>query len=490
MKSVEQELKQIAKLIDASKDESNSMLLEKGLTLLEKLDYSLLCNDQKVKFHYYYANAWNNKKIFNRSQIDSTWSFDQEEISKELYHLRFCLKIEAFEELEKELKCQIYVNLGNLYSNIGRLAEAIEIWKKALKIISYFPMALCNLGYGLQQYSLYLEDESHKNIFVYHAYKYLGEGLKFKKYIYPSAYTFFESIFLSIEAHWPQEYLKTYHSFDYNLGKNRNLANYRRWNLENCMYINPLNDLSDYPVACHDILHLPSMTVRINEPPKYHSIFNQIKQEYGTARFLLYESLHNNKLSIADKDILLLDTFDYSDYSYNTEKLKIAFRIIYAIFDKIAYLLNDYLKLGIEQHKVSLKTLWHNKDKTLKQQFSNSENLPLRGLYWLSRDLFEKSDEHSVLIEPDAQNLADIRNHIEHKSFKIKKEGSEKGSIKDDITYVISKTEFLNKTLKQMKLVRSAIIYTSLAINQEELKNAPQNVIPFNLKELDYKLKR
>ena len=41
-----------------------------------------------------------------------------------------------------------------------------------------------------------------------------------------------------------------------------------------------------------------------------------------------------------------------------------------------------------------------------------------------------------------------------------------------------------------MKLVRSAIIYTSLAINQEELKKAPQNVIPFNLKELDDKFKR
>ena len=53
----------------------------------------------------------------------------------------------------------------------------------------------------------------------------------------------------------------------------------------------------------------------------------------------------------------------------------------------------------------------------MRQSFLTSENWPWRGLYWLSKDLYE-SDLCNVL-EPDARALHDLRNHLEHKYVKV-----------------------------------------------------------------------
>ncbi|MDB5137145.1 MAG: hypothetical protein JWP37_3748 [Mucilaginibacter sp.] len=121
------------------------------------------------------------------------------------------------------------------------------------------------------------------------------------------------------------------------------MLNYRKWCLKHQLYTNPLNDLGNYTIADHDVLHLPTMTVAAGEPPKYHTLFNQLKQEYATARFLYYEGTQPHKQHYADQDVKLVDTLEYAEYSIHMEKVKIAFRLIYSLFDKIGYLLNDYL---------------------------------------------------------------------------------------------------------------------------------------------------
>jgi hypothetical protein len=139
-----------------------------------------------------------------------------------------------------------------------------------------------------------------------------------------------------------------------------------------------------------------------------------------SSRYLFYESLFSSKTHFSDKDVILKDTLDYAVYSYSLEKVKIAFRVCYSLFDKIAYLINLYLNLGHEARKVSFRTIWYkNGDKIngSKDELLTTKNPVLIGLFWLSKDIDEKKFDSPI--EPEANEIATIRNYLEHKSFKI-----------------------------------------------------------------------
>jgi hypothetical protein len=105
------------------------------------------------------------------------------------------------------------------------------------------------------------------------------------------------------------------------------------------------------------------------------------------------------------------------------------------------------------------------KNQGLNDTLSLSKNWALRGLYWLSKDLYEK--EFDTTIEPQAKEIAKIRNYIEHKSFKVV-EAYDFNYTEETETYGINRDLFKEKTLKVIKLSRSALMYLSYAIYEEE----------------------
>lgn len=489
--SSKEKIGSIGELVDLASDLRDNRFLDKAFLISEALDLDGLQSNDRLNFYYFFANAWSTKRLINIQKKTGSWENVKYELTKELYHLRKCISIKEFENSSPEFQCQVYTNLGNLFQSVGRFVDAQEYWNLALKVIPDFHMALGNKARGLFEYARLIYDGSHQNIFIYHAYTSIKEALHGETMIHPSAFNAFKGLLNQIQTNWPQEYLTSRHSFDYNLGKDKKLTAYRKWCLNYTLYLNPLNDLAPYNLACHDILHLPNMTVPAGDPPKYHSLFNQIKQEYGTARFLFYEGLQLPKPNYSDKDIVLVDTLDYAEYSLNLEKVKIAYRLIYSLFDKIAYLLNNYLGVGIEKNKSSFRELWHEpkKDRPLRTIFHESRNEALKGLYWLSKDLFNKDEAHNEVIEPEAKELAEIRNFIEHKSFKVTQGNPFSLYDPDDLVYSIDRKSFEEKTLKQMKLVRSAIIYTILAINFEEQNKEFKPTVPFFLPTMEFKNK-
>ena len=120
-----------------------------------------------------------------------------------------------------------------------------------------------------------------------------------------------------------------------------------KWCLANHLFLNTLNDLPELNEAfMQDILQITSITTAIEQenPPFVFEMFNQIKEEYIYARYLLYEVVNpSGKVHFADKETHLEDTLNYSSYSIRIEKLKTAYRTLYSIFDRIAFLLNAYL---------------------------------------------------------------------------------------------------------------------------------------------------
>ena len=263
---------------------------------------------------------------------------------------------------------------------------------------------------------------------------------------------------------------------EWDLGDSKEEVDYRKWCLSNNLFLNSLNDLDNISIAARDVLHLPAIIMKIDEKPFHHGLFNVIKQEYITARYLLFESMKHaqqGEVHIADKDNTMVETLDYTFHSIGIEKKKIAFRMAYSIFDKIAYFMNEYFNLGMRQQDVYFKKIWYSKGekkKGLVRKFVANENWPLRGLFWLSKDLFENDDEFKNCLEPDAKELNDIRNHLEHKYLKVHMFGTHYSPpfSSDDLSYSISRDSLFEKTLRLLKLTRSAIMYLSYSVHREE----------------------
>jgi hypothetical protein len=105
--------------------------------------------------------------------------------------------------------------------------------------------------------------------------------------------------------------------------------------------------IGPYPVANHDSEYLPSHVVRVDSPHIFESFFDQIKQEYVSARRLLYEGLTAKVPHFSDRGVSLSATEPRPSLSLAVEKVKAAYRITYSLFDKIGFFMNAYMELGI-----------------------------------------------------------------------------------------------------------------------------------------------
>jgi len=506
--SNEEALEYIGKLVDISGIIGKVEGLEHALEVASFLEGANLTDNEYATLEYFKGNAWGNKRNLLKSGTDEIWYWEQEEIEQGIIAYRKAFKVGRNAEASQRLICQILTNLGNLHDEIGRFVEAIEYWNEALKIDPGFGMALGNRGHGLFCYSLVLYDEGHKAVFLRQAYKDMQRALKLTLE-YEAVGTKFQELTAKIEKVLDKDFLDGSEDLEgFTLGESDAEVRYRNWCLDNVLFLNPLNDLGDYSIGARDVLSTPNIIVNLYEPPSYQGFFNQIKQEYISARYLYYEGIESTEPHFADKGVLLLNTLDYPEYSIALEKEKASFRMAYSILDKIGYFLNDYLNLSIPQNRISLRTLWYKRQnyrKGLRDEFVKRENWPLRGLFWLSKDLYERKTSYKEVLSPDAQEIALIRNHIEHKYLKIhsffwepnKPEGpSDKmfDMLYDSLAYSVDRTDFEEKALRLLKITRSTIIYLSLAIHVEEKKreqlrrnDVPVGMIPMDIFDDDRK---
>lgn len=470
----------IGVLTDISCDLSRADGLNYAIKQADVLCSKNLSELQRSTIYYFKGNAWSGLRALKRSNSRAIWDWQQTEIENEILNFRLfnrCSEISS----KSPYFCKANTNLGNTLSHVGRFVDAIIYWEKALQCNSSFGMALANKGYGMISYARSLYDNGHVGVFLQFAYSFLKQGLQSKE-IYPGARRAFEHAIQDIETRVGKEFLvKPFDMNNFSLGNSKAERQYRKWCLDSHLFLNPLNDLGAYNIAACDILSCPSLYTSKDDtspyPPVYFGFYNQLKQEYVSARFLLYESLQSYKLHYSDSEVQIYNTLDYPCYGINIEKTKIAFRMTYSVFDKMAYFLNEYLKLRVPETKVSFKTIWYKeqrKTEGLRKEFVDFENWPLRGLFWLAKDLSENRSDLRNSIEPDAQDLVNIRNHLEHKYLTITEyEMSDVKELSNGTqmrVYRITRDSFLLKTLKLLKLARAAMIYLSLGVHVEERK--------------------
>lgn len=464
-------LDDLALEIDHASDLGNESLLRQlGRRCVRQLESAT--GEDRVRLLYFLANTYSAIISINREDSDYIWDWGQSDGVQDILSLRRAIREPSFERVDPIVSCQIQTNLANRLSSLGRPIAANHEWLQVLDRQPYFAKALASRAQCINLYAKHLYD--------------IGHGLLMSK----AARDIFDSA-LSKNAVWESDDRDLYAQdlkeerkiisdtlvrFQFDEGCNTNQWSlgateeeflYRHWCLNNRLFLNPLNEVYAESVSARDVLHLPSHTYKTGDVPRFPSYFNLMKQEYVSARYRLYRATQEVDPDFIMRDVLMLENGEGQVLGHYTENLRSAFRSSYSIFDKIGLFLNDYFQIGVAPRNVSFRKIWFDQQSgrhlELRNMFKGRQNWPLRSLFYLSKDLFDS--EFGELAEPDAPNLAELRNQVEHRflSFQLFTTGQCTATHQ-----FITIDEFESKTFSLLRLAREALIYLSLAMHREE----------------------
>jgi hypothetical protein len=359
----------IGQLIDASHDAKFARGADRAIYLLDELSKRELEPKQAPILEYFRANAWAAKE--HAAGDRGSWAWEHPEREQQILCLSRSVAHPGFVELDAMRRCQILTNRANQLNVMGRFIDAVESWDAALQIKPKFAMALANRGFGLKHYAGLLEDDRERAILLLHGYDGLvaacSPGAVYDSENSDKLIGQFSEAAWSFAAAGDLDSIREIQDlFPPPMGRSKAERRYRQWCLEKRLFLSPLNDLGpDARAACDDLV-LPTISEGLDDrpgtvsPPPVFAFFNQMKQEYASARFTLYEGLHATTVHFSDRGVRLFDTLDYPMHSLATERVRMAYRIAYSLLDKVAFLVDHYWKLEkIPDRIVPRQHHWH-----------------------------------------------------------------------------------------------------------------------------------
>jgi tetratricopeptide (TPR) repeat protein len=463
----------LGEAIDAAMDLDDAGLLERAATIVERL----LVQDSKTwreaALHYFHGNAWGAIRHIQHADLLAAWSWESKAHEREILSLRRCVVHPGFGQLAPRTRARVFTNLGNVLNNTGRFVDALEYYDRALQLAPGFGMAMGNKGVCLLTYAREHYDPGHQCVFAGVAARLLEAALRQPLEAPDAAEGFARHLEIAQGRYRGHSCAEDDALNRDSLGDTEDERLFRRWCLDNRLFVNPLNDLGTVSIGARDFLHLPTLTIKVEHGTSFHGFFNQLKQEYAAARWLVYEADKGDAPGFVDAELNLLDTMDCPVYGIGIEKLRLAMRAAYSLLDKIAVFLARALELA--DKKPYFRWMWYadRGHTTLLPVFAGRENLALRALFWLSKDLVaDRNDESRQLaLEPDARDIAAMRNAMEHGYLKVHAEGWCERAIdpdSDPLAYHTTREELRARAMRVLKLVRAALVYLSLAMHREE----------------------
>lgn len=459
-------INKLAQQMDQAIDSKNIVIIEAAINQLlsHKEDIE---NAEKSAYYYILSNAYSALRHINYISRKEVWNWNKDEYNREILYLRKGIDFLKFDDGTTDLKQRLLTNYGNTLNHYGRFVEATDEFKKAIEDRP-FGMAFYLNAECLRTYGGLLYDGRHQQVFLSKIMELTENALKYnlengaegscrdlKSWLSGYSIASIDSTF--------------YNSFA--LGKSKKEREYRVWCANNTLFLNPLNDLFNYSIVSNDVLGAPSIVYKVGDNPYFHSFYNQLKQEYISARWLLFEGLNLENMHFSDRDTVLHETYDNSMYCLAIEKIKSAFRIQYSIFDKIAFFIAKYFQIDdLKDHQIDFKKIWYS-EKKLREIFDAKESLPLLALFRMSKDFMvtklSTDFDTEEPIDTFAQRLWEIRNTIEHKYLRVQYFDFSKNNL-NDISTEITYDELIELSRIMTKKVRAALIYLSLAVHQEE----------------------
>jgi hypothetical protein len=473
-------LESLGDYIDTCFRSGDEIGTREALNLIHQSNTQYWPANLRGQLQYFESNAWADLRDPNWDMGGGELPWDGVEVENQILALRRSILLGSQATESRSWLPMAWTNLGNALDHVGRPVEAIEAWTEALVLDPRHAMARGNHGIGLANYGRILDDSGHRALFFAAAHQDLVDALKAQQLLEPEARDILTRLLEFLRQSMkksPAELLKVP---GFPLGDSAQEEDYRRWCLDKRLFLNPLNDIDVWTIAAKDTLALPTLTSKDFQPEEWIALFNQIKQEFVSARYLIYEGLNSNEPHFSDRGVLLLNPMDYSTYSLATEKVKMGYRMAYSVFDKIAYLLNDYFELRQPEHRIGLRTVWYakaNPKADLHPKFQRRRNRALRGLYWLSKDLHEERPGFRDALLPDARELVEIRRHAEHKLLRLQDPlGIAVAAARTfpepprrrRLGYPLPYDVFKLRVTRLLKIARSGIMYLSFAIGEEE----------------------
>lgn len=443
-------------LIDVGGLLGDITIVEEGKKLLEDdLDKIAASKSIAPSAYYNLANACQYLFELKACKDPTLFYFNQEsDLDKAKVHFSKALKLET----NKNTIAQIWVNLGNCLDTLGRGVESLECYNQSLKVKPNFGMALGNKGKAMYLYA-HLCGE-HTRTFILEAYALLDSA---KSEITLEAGQSFSNAKSIIQRRFPKLPLGTIPQFPGY--KNSGESKFERYSikfcLKNLLYLNVCNFCQQCNASIGDTAAIKHMIVRGNSKSylTLSSFLNEIKQDYVTARFLLIMSEYPGiNLDFVDKDVLIIDTLDGVRNNVYTQHVKISYKSLYDILDKISFFINRYLGLGIKENYVNFSNMWYDdKDrKIIRKEIKSTTNISLNALY----------DIHKDLDYGEKRFLKDTRNALTHKFLSVKAGSDLKANVE------ISEGTLIKQTIELCQLVRASIIYLLQFVYIQEVRNA------------------
>jgi hypothetical protein len=465
----------LALRIDAASDDGDTIALES----LDLECAGLLgpAGPPDALLHYFRSNVQSGLQSVLNPQ---DWTWRQPHREKQILYLRKARGAFSSATLDHSRLAQILTNLANQMNTLGRPIEALRLYDNVLRTKPRFAMALTNRGLVRFSFARMIYDDGHRAILSAHAC-YDLERIVNADFEWGSApadiIDLINAKVAEIRAAVDVDIVLARTKLDgWPLGEG-DTKSYRLRMLERRLFLNPLVMLGPHSIAASDPLHLPSHTFAQGTVPPLLGWYNQMKQEFVSARLLYHEAMEAEPLGdcpshFADEEVRLYDTLDYPAFSIGAERLRLAFRTAYGLLDKVAGFVNAYFGLGHDSNRVDLRGVWYadpRKRRALHPKIANLTNLALRGLYWLSFDIVgEAAQGPDDAIAPDAAHLNALRNALEHRCLVLTTETfgmRDKDSIERECI-----TAFQHSTERMLELVHEALILLSLAMHEEEMR--------------------
>ena len=360
-------------------------------------------------------------------------------------------------------------NLANELMHFGRFIEGLYIWPKEFKNIGDArDVTAFQKAKGFWQLAYLIEDTGHANYYLFEAYK-IYKDLKTRENLI--GHPDIKQAIKNNDA--INNFLK---NGDKNFASIKELKdicsnptyeqdekNYRKWCLNNCLFLNHLNDITNTWVTDQDILQFPTHTTNLLDGPFWATAFSSIKREFCFSRFLLYEGLHDVHPEFENQRMFLTDTLDYVSYSGSIEKIKTSIRVLFSLFDSLYGLMNHYFNESPKGDNLF-------NGRNIKSNFGHFNNPYINSLYWLACDLTDNdhiSSEYWYAPNPSAKHLRKLRNSLEHGWVRIA-ESKPPWNNKLDYAEVFSIIQLKKMALELAMLGRSAILYFVLAVKHNE----------------------